>query len=120
MPQHLELGRKGEDAAANYLVKNGFSIRDKNWKTKYGEIDIIAETPEFLVIVEVKTRSSAAFGNPEDAVDLRKQRLLVNMADFYIRKFDINKETRFDVLSVIMNAGGTSITHYPFAFSPFD
>jgi putative endonuclease len=120
MAQHLELGRKGEDAAAEYLSKNGFSIREKNWKTKYGEIDIIAETPEFLVIVEVKTRSSTAFGNPEDAVDLRKQRLLVNMADFYIRKFDIMKETRFDVLSVIMNAGGTSITHYPFAFSPFD
>ena len=120
MVQHLELGRKGEDAAEEYLLKNGFAIRDKNWKTNYGEIDIVAEIAEFLVIVEVKTRSSTAYGNPEQAVDFRKQRLLVNMADSYIRKYNIHKETRFDVLSVIMNAGGTSITHYPFAFSPFD
>jgi len=120
MAQHIDLGRKGEEAAAEFLTGNGFSIREKNWKTNFGEIDIIAETSEFLVIVEVKTRSSVSFGNPEEAVNLRKQKLLVNMADSYIRRYDIEKETRFDIVSVVMGAGGFTVTHHPFAFSPFD
>jgi len=120
MALHNDLGKAGELAAADFLKQNGYSIRAQNWKTKFGEIDIIAENKDWLVIAEVKTRSSMVFGKPQEAVDFRKQRTLVNMADFYIRQFKIDKETRFDILSVLIDGDNATVTHLSNAFSPFD
>jgi putative endonuclease len=120
MASHNDLGKAGELAAAEFLIQNGYSIRAQNWKTKFGEIDIIAENKDWLVIAEVKSRSNTTFGKPEEAVDYRKQRTLVNMADYYIRQFKIDKETRFDILSVLINGENATVTHLTNAFSPFD
>lgn len=120
MAIHIETGRKGEDVAEEFLIQQGYEILARNWRTSLGELDIIAKKDDFLVIVEVKTKSSLAFGNPEEAVNYRKQRQLVNMADVYIRQKNINLETRFDVISVVLGAGGCTVTHHERAFSPFD
>ncbi len=120
MAEHIELGKKGEEAACEFLTELGYSILERNWKNKFEEIDIIARDGEMLVIVEVKTRSTLSFGNPELSVGLRKQRLLVNAAEAYIVRHNSNLETRFDILSVIMLPHGPKVTHIPRAFSPFD
>jgi putative endonuclease len=120
MAEHIELGKKGEEAACEFLTELGYTILERNWKNKFEEIDIIARDGEMLVIVEVKTRSTLSFGNPELSVGLRKQRLLVNAAEAYIVRHNSNLETRFDILSVIMLPYGPKVTHIPRAFSPFD
>ena len=120
MAEHNETGKKGEDLAAEYLASIGFEILERNWKNRFEEIDLIAIDKELLVIVEVKTRSSLACGKPEESVGLRKQRLLVNAADAYIQKSNSNRETRFDIISVIINGQSHSFQHIKHAFSPFD
>jgi putative endonuclease len=120
MTEHIELGKKGEDAACEFLIDLGYTILERNWRNKFEEIDIIARDGEMLVIAEVKTRSSISFGNPELSVGLRKQRLLVNAAEAYIVKHNSDLETRFDILSVIMLPHGPKVTHIQAAFSPFD
>lgn len=120
MAEHNETGKKGEDLAADFLQNEGFQILERNWKNRFEEIDIIALENELLVIVEVKTRSSLAFGKPEESVGLRKQRLLVNAAEAYIKKYNSERETRFDIVSVVTNGTGANIHHIRHAFSPFD
>jgi putative endonuclease len=120
MATKIETGKFGESAAVKFLEELGYSILHTNWKTVYGEIDIIARDGEFLVIIEVKTRQSMRYGRPEEAVNYRKQRQLVNLADTYIRRYQIELETRFDVLGIIYEAENTRITHHINAFSPFD
>jgi len=120
MAEHNETGKKGEDLAADFLQNEGFQILERNWKNRFEEIDIIALENELLVIVEVKTRSSLAFGKPEESVGLRKQRLLVNAAEAYIKKYNSDRETRFDIISVVTNGTGANIQHIRHAFSPFD
>lgn len=120
MAEHNETGKKGEDLAADFLQNEGIQILERNWKNRFEEIDIIALENELLVIVEVKTRSSIAFGKPEESVGLRKQRLLVNAAEAYIKKYNSDRETRFDIISVVTNGTGANIQHIRHAFSPFD
>ena len=120
MAEHNDTGKKGEDAAAEYLQQQGLQILERNWKNRFEEIDIVALDQELLVIVEVKTRSSLAFGKPEESVGLRKQRLLVNAAEAYIQKNNSERETRFDIVSVLLNGSTASIQHIKHAFSPFD
>ncbi len=120
MAEHNETGKKGEDLAADFLQNEGFQILERNWKNRFEEIDIIAIENDLLVIVEVKTRSSIAFGKPEESVGLRKQRLLVNAAEAYIKKYNSERETRFDIISVVTNGTGANIQHIRHAFSPFD
>ena len=120
MAEHNETGKKGEDLAADFLQNEGFQILERNWKNRFEEIDIIALENDLLVIVEVKTRSSLAFGKPEESVGLRKQRLLVNAAEAYIKKYNSERETRFDIVSVVTNGTGANFQHIRHAFSPFD
>ncbi|MCB0820386.1 MAG: YraN family protein [Bacteroidetes bacterium] len=120
MAEHNETGLRGEDLAVEYLKENGFEILERNWRSRHEEIDIIARERSELVIVEVKTRSARHFGMPEESVTLRKQRNLVNAAEEYIRRKNSNLETRFDVVSVILNGEKSEIRHIPRAFSPFD
>ena len=74
------LGRAGEDRAVRHLIEHGYDILDRNWRCSQGEIDIVARSGPFLSIVEVKTRRSAAFGHPFEAVDARKRRRLWQLA----------------------------------------
>lgn len=75
-----DLGRAGEERAARYLTTNGFRVLDRNWRCPQGELDIVAETAGMLVVVEVKTRASEAFGHPFEAIDRRKAARLWRLA----------------------------------------
>ena len=96
-------GNCGEEKAVEYLQSNGYTILERNWQIGHLEVDIIASNEDFLVIVEVKTRKSNTFGEPEEFVTLQKQRNLIRAAGAYITKFGITKEVRFDIVSVILN-----------------
>lgn len=113
-----EKGKQGEAMAAEYLLSNGYTILETNWQIGHLEVDIIASSNDMLVFVEVKTRKSNAFGEPEDFVGLPKQRNLIRAANIYLQKTGINKEVRFDIISVILNSGTEDIKHIVDAFKP--
>lgn len=89
--------------AAEYLICNGYSIQIRNFRTRCGEIDIIAKDGEYLVFIEVKTRTSVRFGAPREAVDYHKQNRIKNIAKLYLlqKKF-FDKPVRFDVVEVLL------------------
>lgn len=114
-----DLGRKGEDIACEYLLKKKFEIKERNWRYKNAEIDIIALDGKELVIVEVKTRSAVIYEEPRDSITNQKIRFLVNAAEEYILENDFNGETRFDVISIKwFGEGKFELEHYPDAFYP--
>lgn len=114
-----EKGQSGEDLAVAYLTDNGYTILERNWRIGHLEVDIIATNNDFLVIVEVKTRKSNVFGEPEEFVTVQKQRNLIRAAAAYITKFNITKEVRFDILSVILGSNPDGeVRHIPDAFKP--
>lgn len=112
------LGKLGEAAAAEHIRKLGYKIVARNWKRKPYEIDIIAEHEGKLVIVEVKTRRSDEFGDPQDFVSRRKQGLIVKAAQIYAEENTIKQEIRFDVVAVIINKEETRIQLIQEAFIP--
>ena len=118
MAEHNELGMSGEDHAYDYLEKKGFNILEKNWFHNKDEIDIIAIHNNFLVIVEVKTRSTLYFGEPQIFVNKKKQAFLIRAANAYILQKDIHLETRFDIVSVVLSNDRISIKHIEDAFYP--
>ncbi len=97
-------GDTGEKYAENYLRKHNYKILERNYRKKYGEIDIIAEKKDFLVFVEVKTRHTASITSGVDAVDYKKQQRIIKTASAYLAENDIEKFCRFDVCEVYVNA----------------
>lgn len=93
-------GRLGEDSASEYLKSNGYKVLKCNYKNKMGEIDIIAQNGEDLVFAEVKTRSSAEFGTPSQAVTYNKKQRIINTAKWYLMENPTNYNIRFDVIEV--------------------
>jgi putative endonuclease len=118
MSQHNELGKQGEEIATAYLLKQGYIILDLNWRAGRNEIDLIARDKDFLVIIEVKSRRSDTFMEPEEAVTREKQQAIIRAANAYIYRKNINLETRFDIISIIMNKNETRINHLKDAFYP--
>jgi putative endonuclease len=118
MSESNELGKQGEEIAIAYLLKQGYHILDKNWRSGRNEIDIIAKDRDFLVIIEVKSRRSDIFIEPEEAVTKEKQQTLIRAANAYIFRKNINLETRFDIISIIHNKDETRINHLKDAFYP--
>ncbi len=114
---NYQLGVKGEQIAVEYLRNKGFKIKNKNWRFKHKEIDIIAEIDDFLVFVEVKSRSTDFFENPQDAITKSKIRFILEAAEAYIMKHDINTESRFDVIAIIQHGKTYKIEHIPDAFN---
>lgn len=92
-----ELGNKGEDFAAEYYRKLGFDVTARNYSCRGGEIDIIAENEEYIIFVEVKTRSENVFYAPSEAVDLKKQKRLTIAATKYLAETESEKQPQFDV-----------------------
>lgn len=111
-----QVGSKGEDLAAEFLKGKGYRIIGRNYKTPVGELDIIAKDGETLVFIEVKTRSSNAFGYPFEAVDSRKKRKLKNLALFYLKNQKKNCAARFDVISINLTGTKKEIEHIKDAF----
>ena len=118
MAEHNVLGKSGEDYAYEYLLKKGFEIRDKNWRHNKDEVDMIGIHDNCLVIIEVKTRSSLYFGEPQIFVNKKKQAFMIRAGNAYIEKHDIHLETRFDIISVILSGNRVSIKHIEDAFYP--
>jgi putative endonuclease len=110
------LGSEGEDMAVRYLKDRGFKIPHRNYKTPLGEGDIIARDNEATVFVEVKTRSSDRFGEPFEAVDIRKQERLKRIALWYQKKEGGETQVRFDVVSIRNTVDGNVIEHIREAF----
>ena len=112
------LGKSGEEQAAEHLRNSGYTIRHRNWKSGKTEIDIVAENRDYIVFVEVKTRSSDTFLKPADAVTREKQRTIIFAADNYIRKYGVEKESRFDIITIIQKGAKSDIEHMENAFYP--
>ena len=118
MEEKHALGKKGETIAKDYLLEKGYSIVEKNWRYLKAEIDLIVQKDNFIVFVEVKTRSSNNYGDPESFVSDRQQKMIINAASEYIMKNDIESEARFDIISIIINNKAEDIKHIEDAFYP--
>lgn len=120
MAQHNELGKSGEKDAVNFLKAKGYEILETNFVYDKAEVDIIAKSGEFLIVVEVKTRSTPDFGDPQDFVKPAQIKRLVKAVDFYINEKDLNLEVRFDIVAIIKNKLGKRIEHLEDAFYYFE
>ena len=118
MAEHNELGIKGEMLALEYLKEKGYKILETNWKCGKKEIDIIALTDDYLLIIEVKTRSTDAYGEPQEFVTVAKQRFLTNAAQIFAEHHNIQQEVRFDIISIVMNDYDHVLNHLEDAFYP--
>jgi putative endonuclease len=119
MAIHNELGHKGESIAKTHLETSGYEIMDENWVFGKAEIDLIAYKDKTIIFTEVKTRTGNAFGEPEDFVDARKQRLLVQAADEYIYLMNHQGEVRFDIIAILFNRNNSyTLKHIEDAFWP--
>ncbi|MBQ5927438.1 MAG: YraN family protein [Clostridia bacterium] len=107
------LGKKGEKLAVSYLKKQGLKILKTNYRTPFGEADILAQDKDDTVFVEVKTRTSDSYGRPSEAVTSQKRRRYIQMAKFYFLEQGEEENIRFDVVEVW--ADGT-IEHISNAF----
>lgn len=119
MAQHNELGKKGEQLAIDFLVKNGFKILEKNYRYLKAEVDVIAQKGNILAAIEVKTRSTDFFGNPEEFVNPKKIKLLVSAIDNYVVEKDLDVEVRFDIIAIIQQGKQMKIKHLEDAFLYF-
>ena len=106
MAAHNELGKWGEELAADYLQRKGYTIVERDWKSGHRDIDIIAyDENGTLVFIEVKTRRNRLFGEPEDAVDYRKLKSLQSAMNHYIKYHCIDVEVRLDIITVVGTMG---------------
>ena len=119
MASHNELGNKGEQIAAEFLSKKGYEITERNFIYDKAEIDIIARKESILVIVEVKTRNSDYFGDPQEFVTPAKIKRLVKAANEYVVSNDLEVEIRFDIIAILKNKSTERIDHYKNAFYHF-
>lgn len=121
MADHNELGKKAEDLAAEYLLKNEYKILVRNFRFKKNEVDIIAEKDNLIIVVEVKARSTDFFILPQEAVTKGKIKAIVLAANHFMEEFNKNQEVRFDIISILPDKkGNLEIEHIPNAFEAFD
>lgn len=119
MAQHNELGKKGEELAVDFLLKNNYKIIERNYRFDKAEVDIIAQKKDILAIVEVKTRSTTDFGNPEDFVKPKQIQRLVKAVDEYVTVNNLDVEVRFDIIAIVKEKKGFNIEHLENAFYHF-
>jgi putative endonuclease len=99
-----QLGKLGEDLAVSYLTKNGFLIVQRNFKARYGEIDVICVKDDTLIFVEVKTRIGRTFGTPEESVTPRKLREVIKTIEYYqLLHAELPQAIRIDVIGIELN-----------------
>ena len=102
------LGTQGEELAARFLEKCGYKILERNFKVKWGELDIIAQEQDTICFVEVKMRRSLQFGLPQESVEARKRQKLIRIAQGYLKmKFNTDeRKSRFDVVAIHQEKNG--------------
>lgn len=121
MSESYQLGKNGEQMAADYLRSLKYHIEAERWRLHHLELDLVAtdrETGE-IVFVEVKTRQTPIFGTPEDAVDYRKIMNTVRAADAYIKQYSVTQDWRFDIIAIVDDGKHEpKIQHFKEAFYP--
>jgi putative endonuclease len=117
MHLNIHRGRSGEDIAADFFLSMGYTILERNYRNRFGEIDLVLEKDDVLVFAEIKTRSSCRFGLPQEAVTVSKQHRIRRIAMSYIQDNGMEeREVRFDVVGIVMAGGKVSIEHITGAF----
>lgn len=119
MAEHNELGKKGEQLAVDYLLKHKYEIVVRNYRFLKAEVDIIARKEDTLAVVEVKTRSTAEFGNPQDFISPKKIQLLTTAVDNFVIENDLDVEVRFDIIAIVKQKNVFQIEHLKDAFLHF-
>ena len=119
MAKHNELGKKGEQLAVDFLLKNNYDIVERNYRFDKAEVDIIAKKDNILAIIEVKTRSTADFGDPQDFVKPKQIQRLVKAVDEYVTVNDLYVEVRFDIIAIVKEGKGFKMEHLENAFYHF-
>ena len=119
MAQHNELGKKGEQLAVDFLIENNYNIVERNYRFDKAEVDIIAQKGSILAIIEVKTRSSLDFGNPQDFVKPKQIKNLVKAVDEYITENNLDTEVRVDIIAIVKKGKQYEIEHLENAFYHF-
>ena len=115
--QRINLGKTGEKIAESFLIQKGLKILIKNYRNKFGEIDIVALDGDIVVFIEVKTRSNHHFGSPEEAVTHTKQKQICRAAKGYLLFYKLfESPIRFDVVAVTLKSDGPLINHIIAAF----
>ena len=121
MAEHNDFGNLAENLAADFLVANNYKILLRNYRHQRAEIDIIAALEELIIVVEVKARSYDTLIEPQEAVTKSKIKSIVTCADNFMNENSINKEVRFDIITVLPDASGKlQINHIENAFQSFD
>ena len=113
----LKLGSQGEDIAAKYLQSQGYKILQRNFRSRYGEIDIICRWEQTVIFVEVKTRTNTDFGSPEESITKTKQQHIHKVALIYLETYPYSfQEIRFDVIGILMDGSEPKLNHLEAAF----
>lgn len=121
MAEHNEFGKLAEDLAADFLAKKGYKILVRNFRFQHHEIDIVSEFQDLIVVTEVKARNYDTLIEPQEAVNKKKIKSIVQTADFFMTDNQIDKEVRFDIITVLPDkTGALQITHIEDAFQSFD
>lgn len=116
MSRQHRFGKWAEEKAATFLEEKGYEILERNFRYDRAEIDIIAKWEGFIVVVEVKARSTDYFGHPQDFINRRKVRQLVKAANHYIMENEITSEVRFDAIGILKVGDGWKVEHLEDAF----
>jgi len=119
MANHNDLGKKGEDLAVDFLLKNGYEILARNYIFQKAEVDIIAQKEDVLAVVEVKTRSTKVFGNPQDFLKPKQIQRIVKAVDNYVTSNQLDVEVRFDIIAIVKNGNQFDIEHLENAYYHF-
>lgn len=121
MAEHNDFGNLAEDLAVEYLEKNNYRIIARNFRYQKAEIDIVAEFDDLIVVTEVKARSYNTLIEPQEAVTKKKIKSIVMCTDFFMQDRTIDKEVRFDIITVLPDEKGVlQLTHIQDAFQSFD
>lgn len=118
MAEHNQIGRWGEDAATEFLVKKGYDIVERNWRLNHLEIDIIARYRQRIIFVEVKTRSRKENADPQILVSRQKLSNLCSCAKAYMKRYNLNFEVQFDIIIITGIPGNYEIEFLPDAYFP--
>ncbi|MFD2588811.1 YraN family protein [Croceitalea marina] len=119
MGKHNEFGKLGEQKAVDFLTKNGYKIKYRNYRYLKAEVDIIAQKEGILAIIEVKSRSSDFLENIAETVNQKKIKLLVSAADFYVSENNLDGDVRFDIITILKKGKRFELEHLEDAFYYF-
>lgn len=118
VPHPYKLGVDGEAYALDYVKAMGYKVLNTNWRFGKKELDIVGTKDNMLIVFEVKTRFGNYWEEPKDAVVMRKQKNIIEAADAYVQKYDIDLEVQFDIIGLVYNGKSFELEHIQDAFYP--